>query len=122
MGTNFYAERTKCEACGSMDYVHIGKRSAGWRFTLHIPNGSGEDSNFPGDMQHIQTAEDWIEAVKAGTWEITDEYGAIHTPDEMFAVIMSHADRPNFHDGDRIIYGMPPEEGPVYGTSSRGFS
>jgi len=36
MGTNYYLVN-KCEHCGHEKRIHLGKMSAGWRFSLQTP-------------------------------------------------------------------------------------
>lgn len=76
MGTNYYIEeQPPCEHCGRpYDKKHIGKSSAGWYFSLRIYPNEG-----------INNLEDWIKY-----WndkQITDEYGASITQDDMMKII-----------------------------------
>lgn len=75
MGTNYYATYNRCECCGRRDSVHIGKSSAGWRFAIEM---------------HPTIYIDWREFeafVLKGDVEIVDEYGKVHTSDELLKLI-----------------------------------
>jgi hypothetical protein len=56
MGTNYYIHIKHCRWCGRFDKVHLGKRSAGWKFHFALDN-FGEPKewktwlmNTPGDI------------------------------------------------------------------------
>ena len=34
MGMNYYSTKVKCEYCNNIEYLHIGKKSVGWRFVF----------------------------------------------------------------------------------------
>lgn len=82
MGTNFYVntgrkERVVCNyGCEHLidECLHIGKRSGGWKFCLHIIPERG-----------INELDDWNDILRDG--EITDEYGNRVSFDEMINII-----------------------------------
>lgn len=69
MGTNFYFKQ-KENITG--EGIHIGKSSGGWCFSLHVLPEMG-----------INTLDDWKRyfAIEGST--IVDEYGVIHSVEEM---------------------------------------
>lgn len=83
MGTNYYLTSPPCPRCGrSAERIHIGKSSAGWVFALHVyPEGSCEDITIINDLS------DWQKLWAQPGVEIRDEYGRLHTPEEMTATI-----------------------------------
>lgn len=78
MGTNFYwnptDDKPHCTTCECFQALHIGKRSAGWKFSLRIHPELG-----------INELEDWKEKFKHGN--IHDEYGREITVREMVDII-----------------------------------
>ena len=83
MGTNYYAKTGKkitvtCD-CGFEHLIdeelHIGKKSCGWKFTVHI---------IP--EQDINNLEDWKPILQKS--EIYDEYDRPITYDEMLKIIV----------------------------------
>jgi hypothetical protein len=81
MGTNYYWVKPApppCITCGRRDadrWVHIGKRSAGWKFSLHV----GDDA--PDDL--LGWIEKWNEP---GTFIVT-EYREELSPREMLDIV-----------------------------------
>jgi len=81
MGTNFYIQETKfCPCCdqivGEENTYHIGKRSSGWAFLLHLDK-----------EQNINSLLDIIKL-----WDgkvIIDEYEKKYTPEQMLEIIVS---------------------------------
>lgn len=69
MGTNFYAIFKACPHCGHGESIHIGKRSAGWKFSFH-----GTDT--------IRSWVDWKEKLSDPSVLIQNEYGERLTFDE----------------------------------------
>jgi hypothetical protein len=93
MGTNYYAKTGKkitvtCD-CGFEHLIdeelHIGKKSCGWKFTLHIIPEKG-----------INELEDWRPILKSS--EIYDEYDRSVSYDDMIKTII----------GDYEDYGLVP--------------
>jgi hypothetical protein len=62
MGTNYYTRTNACKECGRYDQIHLGKSSAGWRFTFQ-----GNHGQYYKDVPEMKK---WL---KGKT--ITDEYG-----------------------------------------------
>lgn len=94
MGTNYYAKTGKqitvtCD-CGFEHLIdeelHIGKKSYGWKFTLHIIPEQG-----------INELEDWRAILK--TSQIYDEYGREISYDDMIKRIIGDC-----VDGDQAPY------------------
>ena len=87
MGTNYYWRETKNEYCGEcgrpMPWLHIGKSSAGWNFSLRIHPNEG-----------INNLENWKERWEKGS--IWDEYGREVTVEDMLETITerSWGDKP----------------------------
>lgn len=83
MGTNYYAKtgekKTVTCDCGFEHIIdeelHIGKKSYGWKFTMHIIPEQG-----------INNLEDWKPILQKS--EIRDEYGRPVTYDEMIKIIV----------------------------------
>lgn len=73
MGTNFYAIYNKCEHCGRSDEMHLGKQSAGWRFTFQSIERY--------DLK-LTTARGWFAFLQQPGTFIEDEYGNKYTFDE----------------------------------------
>ena len=80
MGTNYYhSTEDKCPTCGHDrgEVLHIGKSSGGWCFALHV---------YPRQPDRPRDLDAW-----KARWQacgvIKDEYGAVHTPEEMIATI-----------------------------------
>lgn len=82
MGTNYYLEaeqRPPCECCGrgyETPRQHIGKSSGGWCFSLHVDPEAG-----------IHDLDDWRARWRLPGAVIRDEYGDVHTPEAMEAII-----------------------------------
>jgi hypothetical protein len=78
MGTNYYlSAKPDCECCGRpFEHLHIGKSSAGWRFSLHVD-----------PSQNINDLADWQRLWAQPGAEIRDEYHRVVTPEEMLSVI-----------------------------------
>lgn len=102
MGTNYYAIHNACENCGRRDVIHIGKQSAGWRFTWHA-------CRFDSDGIAIASARQWVAFLRSAGVKIVDEYGREWTVDEFLARIERHgrADNGGFtdNDGNNMLYG-----------------
>lgn len=84
MGTNYYfepeGETTPCCECGQDRPVrkHIGKRSAGWVFLLHI---------YP--SEHIEELTGWKIYWNNHPGRIVNEYGERLTHDELEGIILN---------------------------------
>ena len=107
MGTNYYWRETENEYCGEcgrpMPWLHIGKSSAGWNFSLRIHPNEG-----------INNLENWKERWEKGS--IWDEYGREVTVEDMLETITerSHPNGLCSHVGlrgpywaDQAAYGGP---------------
>ncbi len=78
MGTNFYLSDPACSGCGHVERIrHIGKRSAGWRFLLHVEIESDVPVGLDG----------WEAEFRRPGFRIFDEYGGDYTPEAMLAII-----------------------------------
>lgn len=74
MGTNYYHR----DAQGAENGRHIGKRSGGWSFALHVYPAEG-----------INTLADWEKLWSAGV--IENECGDLIGPQEMRRIVMEGA-------------------------------
>jgi len=104
MGTNYYLTATVCPCCKqpTAENKHIGKSSAGWVFALHVYPEEG-----------INDLPDWKEKWSADGATITDEYGKIITPAEMFDVVMARYGARDRKDQDDSWYACNgAERGP----------
>jgi len=88
MGTNYDAVYNLCECCGRADRIHIGKSSAGWRFSIEVHEEVYKD---------WQTFEKFIEQRNI---EIYDEYGRKVTAFELLSLMESKKDG-QAHEGDQ---------------------
>ena len=79
MGTNYYIHTPSCAAacehCAASEELHLGKSSAGWRFSFQA------DPEWPREQAYSL----WLERAKAGA--IKDEYGDSVTLDDLLALI-----------------------------------
>jgi hypothetical protein len=67
MGTNYYLQSPKCDACGSSGtLLHVGKQSEGWKFLWRAHDDS---------TMHLRSAKDWIMYLLKSKAELVDEYG-----------------------------------------------
>ena len=95
MGTNFYINTKKDGE------LHIGKRSVGWYFILHI---------YP--EKNINELVDWTSLFGQG--EIFDEYGNKLDKEEMLEIILNNQKSNAIHrNGERV-----GESYPKYGSST----
>lgn len=76
MGTNFYWIENQCPHCGRGEKIHIGKRSAGWRFSFQ---------GYPDHQPPIRAWSDWQSILNEGT--IMDEYGVTHSKSAFVAMV-----------------------------------
>ena len=117
MGTNIYAERELCPMCNKTERVHIGKFSSGWRFGMQRPGAL-----YPEDLQHIESIEDWVEALRGNNWIVKDEYGRSVDLDELLEKVYNFSKQPNYWSCGEIVSDAPPDEGPPYSIHIREFS
>lgn len=81
MGTNFYLHASACSECGRADPPrHIGKRSAGWVFLLHVERGDA-DRRIPENLAG------WEALFNTDGLVILDGYGCAYTTAAMLLVI-----------------------------------
>lgn len=85
MGTNYYLVRNqepKCSHCGHQspqERLHIGKKSFGWVFQVHVHPERG-----------IRYFSDWDELFDDTNWNlwwIEDEYGTKISVEKMIAIV-----------------------------------
>lgn len=102
MGTNYYTKTTKCPTCGHKpEGIHLGKSSAGWRFSFQY-NGGKYYKSFQGMRK-------WLNYMK-----IENEYGEEVSYEDFFEMVeekqkenLNHADYmkenyPNSNDSFKI--------------------
>ena len=112
MGTNFYLHESACSECGRADpRRHIGKRSIGWVFLLHVE--AMTNRKIP------NTLEGWEELFAQDGLDILDEWGVHWTAAAMLLII-------NDPEGKRRIANRPynsylPQEGFPYDRSTEIF-
>lgn len=99
MGTNYYAHKNECKCCGRAESImHIGKRSAGWRFALHVER-IGNLDNEPTSL------EEWKAIFANREYTLRDEYRHVVSADDMLSIIIDRkgtgkpGDRPSHCDG-----------------------
>lgn len=88
MGTNYYLHRGKeerCKHCNSVTkeekVLHIGKSSAGWRFSLRVyPTSTG---------MHPLNLDDWKRLFNLPDTVIRDEYGRVISKEDMLNKIVN---------------------------------
>lgn len=99
MGTNYYVRTPACdkacEHCNETKLVHLGKSSAGWKFTLRAYEGwrIGNPDN---------PIDSWLELANSGA--IEDEYGQFCTLRELLALIMSKQTGARHNNPSKAIY------------------
>jgi len=108
MGTNYYLHFDVCEHCDRSDHVmHIGKSSAGWRFSFRGYRLS--ESGYPdldmiedAPMKKIQSEDDWRKMIEWATEDrgarIKDEYMATKTPEEFWEWVEAKRDGRSHHE------------------------
>lgn len=97
MSTNYYLKINQCVACGRYEQeLHIGKKSCGWAFALHVA-GDSFPLLFPSNLGH------W-EKLFIGPGKIVDEYGRGVTVERMLEIITQYTDN------------IPLQREPVDGT------
>lgn len=77
MGTNYYVETNFCKECERFDRIHIGKSSAGWKFTLEIHE------------IYYKSFKEFIEFIRKNDGNIYDEYDKQISFDELMDKIES---------------------------------
>lgn len=84
MGTNYYVRTASCENacehCAESRLVHLGKTSAGWRFSFQAQP----------EWPREQAFAEW--QTLAGSGSIEDEYGRAITRTELLAMIVARRD------------------------------
>lgn len=69
MGTNYYLIYNKCECCNRSDRIHLGKSSAGWKFTFQTIE------NFPLDKVDLALQMiDYKESIDIKSWKSLKEF------------------------------------------------
>lgn len=84
MGTNYYAHLDACPTCGKGEELHIGKSSAGWRFSFRA---------HPDRHPPIVSWRDWEQALRTAT--IKDEYDAPVRFSDFLRLVWSKEHQPN---------------------------
>jgi hypothetical protein len=87
MGTNYYVDEERdCPTCHRrhMCLIHIGKSSAGWKFTFAWNSGDYYKS--------LQEMKDWLKGRK-----ITDEYGRKITRAKFWAMVRAKENEGHDH-------------------------
>lgn len=108
VSTNYYwleDGESHCSTCGCSEKVHIGKRSVGWKFLLHLYSD-----------RRILSLSDW-QYMWTGTGIIEDEYGRKIKTKEMLEIIEEQKGE-KAHD-EYAGYGIPVPivvEGAAYDT------
>ncbi|MBZ6102694.1 hypothetical protein [Streptomyces olivaceus] len=92
MGTNYYVQTepcpTACEHCSASEHIHLGKASAGWRFSFQAQPDWGPLNGFT----------EWMKLAMSGV--ITDEYGSAHSLADLLRLI---------HDRQQLRSHMEPQ-------------
>lgn len=83
MGTNYYLRNNICEKCDLYDELHIGKSSAGWRFSFR----AYLDPDDVPDGKIIQNIYDWKRVIDQEDCQIFDEYGDFHTKESFYSLV-----------------------------------
>lgn len=99
MGTNYYALENPCSECGKPKdgRLHLGKSSAGWKFTFRKQD---EYSNFQQFKEFIQSDRVRIE----------DEYGREISAEELVEKIKSKEDgRSHMENAQEDKWGRPED-------------
>lgn len=81
MGTNYFVRTDECECCGRYEDLHIGKSSAGWKFSFQ---------GYPDRDPPLTSWKAWQEFL-AGA-QIRDEYGRDHTLDDLRELVANKFD------------------------------
>lgn len=94
MGTNYYINFDYCPSCGRGMRLHIGKKSAGWRFSFAAHK-----------KPNIQCTHDWRELLKY--MPIIDEYDNEISYEAFFEIIEESRREPfNHYDECKGKYGV----------------
>jgi hypothetical protein len=82
MGTNFYVRtpscKEACEHCRESDLTHLGKSSAGWKFSFRHHGGFGREG--------ASALSNWLDLARSGP--IEDEYGQPVELAELLTLVM----------------------------------
>ena len=116
MGTNLYLHGPACKACARdlTEPLHIGKRSAGWVFALHLRS---PDELFPYEGNVPATLAEWVELFETEGFTIVDEYGVNWTPAAALLVINDGVGKRSTPDSNhRVDPELPYDE--TYGVFS----
>jgi len=89
MGTNYYwhPKEKRCPECDTLlsnESIHIGKASAGWRFSFHALHPS-ETSDLP--IHEIRSFNDWLLLFAGMRGEIRDEYDVVFTTEQFMKMV-----------------------------------
>lgn len=88
MGTNYYWRHKCCDKCGRYEELHIGKKSAGWKFS------------FRGHRDHqppIVSWEDWRRTIVENAGQVFNEYDEMVPFNEFVAVVDGSRSEPRDH-------------------------
>lgn len=89
MGTNYYLHLNCCEHCGRPEWkAHIGKQSAGWRFSFRA---YGEDcwASPPEGREDLKDFDAWQRLILSPASKVFDEYGDEHEPENFVNAILT---------------------------------
>ena len=97
MGTNYYYRYNICDTCGRYEELHIGKTSAGWKFSFQ-----GYDKT---NFIEIKSFQDWKNNFNFGITKnknqyfgyILDEYGRKYNSEEFIKIVNARKNEPNSH-------------------------
>jgi len=102
MGTNYYwhPKEKRCPECETLlsgEPIHIGKASAGWKFSFHAlhPN---ETSDLP--VHEVRSFLDWLILFGRLPGEVRDENDEVFTVDQFSKIVRYKQDDPNSMVGE----------------------
>lgn len=84
MGTNYFMMHDRCAHCGREERMHIGKKSAGWRFSFR-----GHDN--------IRSWVDWMRELSRSDVLIRNEHGDVVSLEQFIKVVESSKEEPHDH-------------------------
>ena len=91
MGTNYYLRKPQCKKCGrGNEEIHLGKKSAGWKFLFHKTN-------------EIKDFDSFCEYIKTG--EIYDEYDRKISVENLLDIIENSKNEKSHIPDSEIING-----------------
>jgi hypothetical protein len=79
MGTNFYIRENECDKCRRHEEVHLGKSSAGWKFSFQYNGGRY--------YKNIEEMREWLKDKK-----IWDEYWCEISHRDFWSLVESKRD------------------------------